>query len=326
MDKKYQVFVSSTFRDLSNERKKVLDLLLMADCIPAGMESFVATDDEQFNVIKKVIDLCDYYILIIGRMYGTLNNETGKSYTEMEYDYAISKKIPVLVFTLDDSVEIDQSKCESDETKMSKLIEFKSRAMQNRLANIWKDETDLTGKVAVSIMRAKSEIERPGWHRGSEISQKALLNEIIELKTENANLKKQLNDNQINTISDRQKSLDDLPFIDHKIKLLYTERVYAFTTNIKANKIEIEVTLDKLFQFVSLRLTGKHIASDFIEAVSDYKSGYYVDTQQALIVKNHYIQLGLIRSFSTKLKSDEIEMIELTDKGIEIMNKLNAIK
>lgn len=51
---KYQVFISSTYSDLSKERKQVLDILLMADCIPAGMENFVATDDEQFNVIKKV--------------------------------------------------------------------------------------------------------------------------------------------------------------------------------------------------------------------------------------------------------------------------------
>ena len=51
---KYQVFISSTYSDLSKERKQVLDILLMADCIPAGMENFVATDDEQFNVIKKL--------------------------------------------------------------------------------------------------------------------------------------------------------------------------------------------------------------------------------------------------------------------------------
>src|SRR5690554_2397798 len=104
-DIKYQVFLSSTFTDLSKERKQVLDILLMADCIPAGMESFVATDEEQFNVIKKVINLCDYYILIIGKRYGTINASTGISYTEMEYNYAIEKGIPVLVFALDDSVE-----------------------------------------------------------------------------------------------------------------------------------------------------------------------------------------------------------------------------
>ena len=84
---KYQVFISSTYSDLYKERKQVLDILLMADCIPAGMENFVATDDEQFNVIKKVIDLCDYYVLILGKRYGSVNEKTGISYTEMEYNY-----------------------------------------------------------------------------------------------------------------------------------------------------------------------------------------------------------------------------------------------
>ena len=100
LERKYQVFISSTYSDLVEERRKVLDVLLMADCIPAGMEAFVATDIEQFEVIKKVIDLCDYYVLIIGKRYGSIHPETGISYTEMEYDYAISKDVPVLVFAV----------------------------------------------------------------------------------------------------------------------------------------------------------------------------------------------------------------------------------
>ena len=46
----------------------------MSDCIPAGMEAFVAADIEQFEVIKKVIDLCDYYVLIIGKRYGSFHS------------------------------------------------------------------------------------------------------------------------------------------------------------------------------------------------------------------------------------------------------------
>lgn len=49
-EKKYQVFISSTYSDLVDERRRILDILLMADCIPAGMEAFVATDVEQFDV------------------------------------------------------------------------------------------------------------------------------------------------------------------------------------------------------------------------------------------------------------------------------------
>ena len=50
MDKRYQVFVSSKYVDLVEERQRVIQTLLEADCIPAGMELFPATDVEQFNL------------------------------------------------------------------------------------------------------------------------------------------------------------------------------------------------------------------------------------------------------------------------------------
>ena len=66
MDKIYQVFVSSTFTDLQEERKEVMQALLELDCMPAGMELFPASNDDQWTLIKRVIDACDYYLLIIG--------------------------------------------------------------------------------------------------------------------------------------------------------------------------------------------------------------------------------------------------------------------
>ena len=50
------------------------------DCIPAGMELFPAADEEQWEFIKRVIDDCDYYVLIIGGRDGSLTPE-GISYT-----------------------------------------------------------------------------------------------------------------------------------------------------------------------------------------------------------------------------------------------------
>lgn len=53
MEKRYQVFVSSTFADLKEERRHVIQALMEMDCIPAGMELFPATDEEQWEFIKK---------------------------------------------------------------------------------------------------------------------------------------------------------------------------------------------------------------------------------------------------------------------------------
>lgn len=312
---KYQVFISSTYADLSIERKKVLDILLMADCIPAGMENFVATDDEQFNVIKKVIDVCDYYILILGKRYGSVNEKTGLSYTEMEYNYAIDKGIPVLVFALDDSVVLDDDKIEKDDIKKGKLAEFKSKAMVNRLASIWRDQSDLMGKVAIAIMQAKSEIKRPGWHRGNDEEKERLLKEIEFLRKENEELK-----NMTLNVSIGQENKLDSEFYGKEIVLHYTERVLIFTSNTRIDKKTIKTTLDDLFKFVSLRITGIKKLSEFRDAVSNFQSGYYVDEQDALLARNKFEQLDLIQSFIGK---DDIEMIQLTDLGKEIMNRLN---
>ncbi len=317
MDKKYQVFISSTYTDLVEERKKVLELLLMADCIPAGMEAFVATDDEQFNVIKKVIDLCDYYVLIIGNRYGSINEATGLSYTEMEYEYALSKEIPVLVFALENSAIEDSSNTE-DVIKQGKLAEFKKKALNNRLASVWKDIGDLSGKVAISIMRAKQEISRPGWVRDNGYNQTDLLKQILDLQNQNEELKNRLEECEQDTGVD-----ESLPFYGYKIKLHYTERCVILTANTIIHEVDIETTLDELFKFISLRLTGVHNTKDFIDAVSSFKSGYYVESQQALVVKNQYIQLGLLKQSVDKKNN---EMLELTDKGIRVMNELNALK
>ena len=62
------------------------------------MEMFSASNEEQFKYIKKIIDTCDYYILIVSSRYGTINPTAGISFTEQEYEYAVSKNIPVLAF------------------------------------------------------------------------------------------------------------------------------------------------------------------------------------------------------------------------------------
>ena len=79
MNKKYQVFVSSTYQDLKEERAKVIEALLNKDCIPVGMEYFPAADDDQMTLIRELIDDCDYYVLMLGGRCGSVEESSGKS-------------------------------------------------------------------------------------------------------------------------------------------------------------------------------------------------------------------------------------------------------
>ncbi|MCM1201390.1 MAG: DUF4062 domain-containing protein [Bacteroides fragilis] len=102
MNKKLQVFVSSTYTDLIEERQAAVQAILDAGHIPAGMELFKA-GKSQMQTIYKWIDESDVYMLILGGRYGSIEEESGLSYTELEYKYALSKNTPVFAIVLDDS-------------------------------------------------------------------------------------------------------------------------------------------------------------------------------------------------------------------------------
>ena len=83
-----------------------MQVLLELDCMPAGMELFPASNDTQWNWIRKVIDESDYYIVIVGGRYGSVHPESGISYTEMEYRYAVDTGKPVMSFLHSDPEKI----------------------------------------------------------------------------------------------------------------------------------------------------------------------------------------------------------------------------
>ena len=188
MDKRYQVFLSSTYADLKDERQKVIQALMEMDCIPSGMELFPATDEEQWEFIKKVIDDCDYYLLIIGGRYGSINTE-GISYTEQEYDYAIEKGLKVIAFLHEDPDLIPAGKTEKDPDLSEKLMLFRSKVQKNRLVKYWKTADALPSLVALSLMKTIKIYPAVGWVRATGAGSSELLSEINTLRKENEKLR-----------------------------------------------------------------------------------------------------------------------------------------
>lgn len=323
-EKKYQVFISSTYADLVEERKKILDLLLKADCIPAGMEAFVASDVEQFEVIKRVIDLCDYYILIIGKRYGSVNEQTGLSYTEMEYNYAIEKNIPVLVFVLDQSVELSGDKVETDPVKIEALNSFRERALKNRLATIWRTTTDLIGNVAISIMNAKTEYKRPGWQRGTEYDEASLRREIMDLQHEKAKITAELNETKKELITLTEKN--DYAFEDCLMNVKYH---YYSNKQKKSNTKDVE--LSEIFRIISTEMLDVSISEFAVENTLNDSlfanittSCYFSDKQ---FVKRVLLQLKAVGLIDSKWSKDKSNLYwGLTSKGEQVRDNLILVK
>ena len=194
--KKLQVFISSTFTDLKQERQAAVEAILTAGHIPAGMELFTAGDESQMNVIKRWIDESDIYLLILGGRYGSLESVTKKSYIHLEYEYAVEKGKPLFAVVIDESVIEDRVKQFGTtviETENSQTLrEFRALVL-SRLVRFWHDPRD----IKLAILETLSEFERrpelAGWISGKDsVNGGALVEEFARLTKENSELRQQL--------------------------------------------------------------------------------------------------------------------------------------
>lgn len=182
---KYQIFISSTYTDLIDARAKVTERILSMYHFPIGMEMFSAGNDDQWTVIKRTIDISDYYVLIIGHRYGSTTDE-GISYTEREYAYAREKGIPVLAFIKDREAPTKPSERESEPVQQERLEAFVKRAMSSKMCDFWKTEEELASKVSIALMKEFFYNTRTGWLRADQVTTSS------NLKTE-TNLESQIN-------------------------------------------------------------------------------------------------------------------------------------
>lgn len=167
---KYQVFISSTYTDLLEERQAAVEAILKKGHIPAGMELFTAGDKSQWEIIKKWIDDSDIYFLLLGGRYGSIDNATGLSYTEMEYNYAIEKNKPFFALCLADEI-LDKKPVEiikDFDLKNPKYIAFKEKITKKMCAfpqNIDQIKNEINHSLDNLISENKDKMK--GWIKGN---------------------------------------------------------------------------------------------------------------------------------------------------------------
>ncbi len=93
-----KIFISSTFRDLKEEREKLHKSLKKAGLESLGMEFFVAEPINPKDVCLREVDNADLVFVIVTDNYGTIDIETGKSFTHLEFNRAKDGKKEILAF------------------------------------------------------------------------------------------------------------------------------------------------------------------------------------------------------------------------------------
>jgi len=344
MEKKYQVFISSTYIDLQKERQEVMNALLELDCIPSGMELFPATNEEQWDLIKDVIDECDYYILILGGRYGSLDNDN-MGYTEKEYRYALDIGKPIISFLHKNPEELPKKNTEKTESGQKKFEDFR-KLVQQKMCKFWTTPQELGSNVSRSLIKLQKKHPGIGWVKGDLIpSQEASL-EILELRKEIEKLENTLEEARTqapkgtDNLAQGEDILEDITFsfkvrkqgdyntvgYTSSIDLTWNEIFYKISPVMidEATDYQFRVSVEKLIQ----KEKGIQLKNSSDERFENtYITDVTVEDEFFQTIKVQLRALGLINK-STKSRSvkDTETYWTLTPYGDSVMNNLRAIK
>lgn len=337
--KKYQIFISSTYLDLKEEREAAVEAILKAGHIPAGMELF-KSGKAQWDTIKKWIDNSDIYILILGGRYGSIDQESGLSYTHKEYEYAISKKIPVLSIIMDEllikekinqGIEI-KNLIETDNKQ--NYIKFKDMVLK-KIVSFAKNTSEVKLAIHENINQFQDEYALRGWVRGEEFGDKQeLLSEINKLRIEKENLieeNKELK-KEINQIKEKNTSKSA-----QFEKFAYKEefKINGIIRELYSNeKIQLNCSWEYIFSLWGPKLyesvnsiSAKKLLEKSLEEEFDISPTFIMNSKSYDIIKIQFIALELIKNFNAKsVKGGVYEFVTLTEYGKQKLIETLSIK
>lgn len=308
--KKYQIFISSTYTDLRDERQAAVEAILKAGHIPAGMELFAAGDESQMETIKRWIDTSDIYMLILGGRYGSIDPKTGISYIEHEYDYAVSVEKPIFAVLITEQAldaKVKEKGKEIIETEHGAQYKAFREKVLSKMSAFFDDSKDIKLAIHESIPDIQNRYDLSGWVPSSEIQDtKSLMSEISRLVDENSKLK-QVNEDLIKRLDESSKSPNTAKDHDELIEIL--------------DNIEIESTLfdDKKTK------PAKHKLLTILQVIADrlvtgITNQYGMDDWDRLFYFNVCPKLqiyGLV--VNEKIPSVRYRRFSLTKRGADLL-------
>lgn len=297
MEKRYQIFISSTYTDLKEEREKVMYAVMRLNHIPAGMELFPAVDEEQFAYIKRVIDMSDYYILIIGGRYGSLSEE-GLSYTEKEYDYAVlqKKKVIALLHKSPDTIPVGKSDV-TDELR-EKLAMFRKKIETGgKLVSYWQTADELSALAMSALISTINLFPSEGWIRANTITNPEAYKELNEVRKELQILKEQ--NEKYATLIQQEDLIQRFKWVNNEVSLqmiYYINEGRGSTQEMEKEKIiKWNKLLLEILPYVSLPVEEGNI--------NHYLNNYFHKTFGD---KTIYLSENSFREIKIRLMGNEI--------------------
>ena len=157
MKEKPVVIISSTAQDLEKYRALVTDACLRVDMFPTMMEQLPAMNEDGIRASLALVDQADLYVGIFAHRYGYVPKGHDSSITQMEYERAVERKIPRLIFMMDEDVPVLPK--DFDIENMEKLKAFKQLLRAEHVVAFFSSPEDLRGLVVDSLTKARTAMD-----------------------------------------------------------------------------------------------------------------------------------------------------------------------
>jgi Domain of unknown function (DUF4062) len=330
MTKRYQVFVSSTYDDLKEERNRVIQALLNINCIPCGMEYFPAADEDAWHCIERLIPECDYYVLILAGMYGSIPPGQQKSYTQLEYELALKHKIPVLGLLHKNPLRLAADRCESQSVRRRKLERFRVQ-VGRKLCRFWDSADQLPGELLASLTLQIDRFPRTGWVRADAIADEDAKSELINLQRRIERQTKLLQEYKEREQGDEA----ELASGDEEFVLMGSVRGRIYIGSGEERQsckrtLELHATWNSVLKFIRSHVGPRWSSSDLERAIYyEIKSDFDLRQPDALYgfeILEAEVDKIVVQLSALDLIRQRGSIWELTGKGAIYVSRLLAIR
>lgn len=332
-EKRYQVFISSTYNDLQAERAVLTQALPVLGCLPCGLE-VNPVGASAWTAIKKLIDESDYYLLLVGSRYGSLS-PSGISYTHMEYVYAATKQKPILVL-MHEAPETRPVEFQEKTPEGRRQFGDFRNLLQKGLVGRWSDERNLEMAVRQYLPQLIKARPSAGWVKATALSSPEQDREIERLKQRVGELEQE----REQWLTQQSGSLGPLAQGQDAFEIMYRCKAYA-AGNCEDVSARTQLTWNNIFlsfaphlsqpqheDFIAARI-AERIQEGALKDVQATRPKTHAVTDISIAplafntIKIQFRTLGLIRRVP---REDNRTWWQLTASGEQQLNLLMTVR
>lgn len=259
LDRRYQVFLTTSGKDMQPEREIVIQNLISMGFFTWGMESRSALGRAYS---RRQIEDCDYVLLLLGSQYGMLS-ASGLGYMHLEYIYTVTKQKPMIVFMHDQPDARAEALQEQHPELRQKFRDFRQQLLKEvDHVVMYHNLRDLELLVRSNMPKLIEQHPTIGWVRPQSLQ--IFQDEIDDLKVKLAQARLEQDQVQADQfLSMPLASIDDLFSFEYQMHAYQTGHVQELS-------VTKQCTWSALLKLLSQAFAQPQPEEKFAKVINDY--------------------------------------------------------